>query len=133
MLKIDIDNFYEIQRFELQKVLHSMPCPFFIRLSSSRTGLHLAVPHCTEWDYRRIAYDDPMRINLDLMRSFKKLPVSNLLWDIKNGKAAGPWRVIKNSRQIENFLDSITTQPLYSRNAHWRVATIGRGIENVSI
>jgi hypothetical protein len=67
-----------------------------------------------------------------MMRGRKNLPVSNLLWDIKNGLHAGPWRVIKNSKQVELFLDSITTQLIYTHRAHIELATIGRGIENVS-
>lgn len=121
MLRIDVDEFTHKTRFELQKILHSMPCPFFVRLSSSRTGLHVSVPLCDEWDYRRYAYDDPMRVDLDTQRKMKRLPVRNLLWDKKDGVLAGHWTIIKNSIYIENFLDSLVTKALYGRRAYWDV------------
>jgi hypothetical protein len=118
MLKIDIDEYSHRYRFELQKILHAMPCPFFVRLSSSRTGLHIAVPLCDEWDFRRIAYDDRMRIDLDTQRELHKLPVKNLLWDVKNGLPAGRWRIVRNSKECEDFIDSLTERPLYAHRAH---------------
>lgn len=121
MLKIDVDEFSHKTRFELQKIMHSIPCPLFVRLSSSREGLHIAAPLCDEWDYRRYAYDDQMRVDLDTQRTIKKLPVHNLLWDIKNGKVAGWWRIIRNSREVENFLDSLATQPIYTPAAYYNL------------
>lgn len=107
MLKLDIDEIHSRTRLELQRIMYSCPRPFFIRLSSSRAGLHLAVPGCGEWDYRRYAYDDPMRINLDTQRRLKRLPVRNLLWDVKNGRPAGDWHIIRTERNIEDYLDTI--------------------------
>ena len=121
MLKVDVDEFSHKTRFELQKILHSMPCPFFIRLSSSRAGLHVSVPLCDEWDYRRLTFDDKMRVDLDGQRERKRLPIKNLLWDVKNGNAAGCWRIIRNSKEVENFLDSLVTQALYARRAYYNL------------
>lgn len=118
MLKIDIDGFYHKPRFVLQRILYAMPRPFFCRLSASRTGLHIVVPLCSEWDWRRIAYDDPMRIDLDLQRLHKHLAVKNLLWDVKNGQPAGEWRVIRTERNIESFLDAIKSQFIYSKHTY---------------
>ncbi len=96
-----------------------MPRPFFVRLSSSRAGLHLAVPLCDEWDFRRIVCDDRMRVDLDTKRMIKKLPVHNLLWDVKNGNIAGSWQVIRNSWEIEKYLDSLATKALLPRRAYY--------------
>jgi hypothetical protein len=87
--------------------MYALPRPFFVRLSSSRTGLHLNAPVCGEWDYRRFTYDDPMRIDLDTQRRIKRLPVANLLWDKKNGNPAGQWHVMRTERDIESYLDAI--------------------------
>lgn len=81
MLKLDIDDFRGRTRLELQKIMHSMPVPFLVRVSSSTGGLHIAVPYCNKWDYRRMMFDDKMRIELDEQRERQKLPVSNLLWE----------------------------------------------------
>lgn len=111
-LKLDIDSFHSRSRFEIQRIFYACPRPFWIRLSSSRLGLHLAVPVCGEWDYRRYAYDDPMRVDLDTQRRLKRLPVKNLLWDVKNGKPAGDWRELKTEQDIEHFIDANKQQPL---------------------
>lgn len=116
MLKLDIDGFTHIPRLVLQRILYAMPRPFFLRLSSSRKGLHIVVPLCSEWDWRRFAYDDPMRVSLDLQRLHKHLAVKNLLWDTKNGKHAGHWRAIESELNIESFLDVIETQFIYSKH-----------------
>jgi hypothetical protein len=107
MLKVDVDKIQYRSRFELQRIMYAMPRPFFVRLSSSRTGLHLHAPLCGEWDYRRYTYDDPMRVDLDTQRRLKRLPVSNLLWDVKNGKLAGNWHVMRNERDIEDYIDAV--------------------------
>jgi hypothetical protein len=107
LLKIDIDHIHHRSRFELQRIMYAMPRPFFVRLSSSRSGLHLHAPVCGEWDYRRYTYDDPMRIDLDTQRRLKGLPVKNLLWDVKNGRPAGEWHVMRTERNIEDYLDAI--------------------------
>ena len=107
MLKIDLDNIHPRPRLELQRIFYAMPRPFFVRLSSSGEGLHIAVPDCQEWDYRRICYDDPMRIDLDGQRARKGLPVHNLLWDMKKGKSAGAWQIMRSERDIERYFDVI--------------------------
>jgi len=116
MLKIDVDGFTHTPRLVLQRIMYAMPRPFFVRLSSSREGLHIVCPQLGEWDYRRFAYDDPMRVNLDYQRVLKGIPVHNLLWDIKNGLRAGHWRVITDEQNIESFLDAIETQFIYSKH-----------------
>lgn len=116
MLKIDIDNFPELSRLTLQIIMYAMPRPFYVRISSSGTGLHIRVDHRKEWDWSRFAYDDPMRIDLDEQRERLKLPVHNLLWDVKNGKRAGHWHLITSERNIESFLDAIETQFIYSKH-----------------
>jgi len=126
MLRIDIDGIYHTPRLSLQIALYSMPRPFLVRLSSSREGLHLAVPACAEWDYRRFSYDDPMRIRLDEQRVRARLPVKNLLWDIKNGKTASEWNTIKTERDIERFLDAIETLIIYSQRAYRYLCTLVR-------
>lgn len=123
MMQIDVDHIHDTPRFDIQKILYSMPRPFHIRLSSSREGLHLRVPACGKWDYRRYAYDDPMRIQLDEQREHAGLPVSNLLWDVKNGKNACDWRAIMCEREIEHFLDTIETKNIYARGAMIYVCT----------
>jgi hypothetical protein len=117
MLKLDIDGIYQRSRLSLQRIMYAMPRPFDVRLSSSRAGLHLRVPLCTEWDYRR-CYDDPMRVNLDEQRRRHCLPVHNLLWDIKEGKAAGKWYTVKTEQDIEQFLDTFTNQYIYHVQEH---------------
>ena len=112
MLKLDIDRIYSRPRLVLQRILYAMPRPFQVRLSSGRAGLHLRVPLCEEWDYRR-CYDDPMRVALDDQRRRRKLPVHNLLWDIKGGKEAGKWYEITTERDIEMFLDTFTNTYIY--------------------
>lgn len=107
MLKIDIDDVHPRPRLALQMLLYTMPRPFFSRISSSGEGLHIACPQCKEWDFRRIAYDDQMRVDLDQHRIKIGIPVHNLLWDIKNGMAAGTWQVIRTERDIEDYLDVI--------------------------
>ena len=87
MLKIDIDLINHRSRFELQRIMYSLPRPFFVRVSSSGEGLHLAVPAGEEWGWQRQAYDDPMRIDLDMQRVRHRLPVRNLLWDVKDRKS----------------------------------------------
>ena len=116
MLKIDVDGFTERPRYDLQLLMYAMPRPFAARLSASRTGLHIAVPKCQEWDYRRYIYDDRMRIDLDEQRERLKLPVHNLLWDVKNGLRAGHWRLMTDETTIESFLDAIETQFIYSKH-----------------
>jgi hypothetical protein len=116
MLKIDIDGFPN--RLYLQRVFYSLPRPFFVRLSSSRKGLHLAVPLCAEWDSRRFMWDDTMRIDLDQQRARAGLPVHNLLWDVKNGKHAGEWQIIRDERGIERFLDRVQPIHLLCQIAH---------------
>lgn len=118
MLKLDIDNYHAKARFELQRIFYACPRPFYIRLSSSRGGLHLVVPVCGEWDYRRYAYDDPMRVDLDTQRRLKHLAVKNLLWDVKNGKPAGDWHTITSEQDIEQFIDANKQQPLCAQIAH---------------
>lgn len=113
MLKIDVDDVYRRTRFQLQRILYAMPRPFEVRMSSSREGLHLKIPLCAEWDYRRQCYDDPMRIALDQQRERHHLPVHNLLWDVKNGKTAGKWYGIQNEKDIECFLDTLTNTYIY--------------------
>ncbi len=113
MLNIDVDGLYRRPRFEKQRILYSMPRPFFLRLSSSRRGLHISVPACGEWDWRRFAYDDPMRINLDEQRQRKGIAVHNLLWDVKNGKHAGQWWIIRTEQDIERFLDRYKRDKIY--------------------
>jgi len=107
ILKLDIDSVHARSTFELLKIFLACPRPFFIRYSASRRGLHLAVPVCGEWDYRRYIYDDPMRVDLDTQRRLKGLPVKNLLWDNKNGKPAGHWKVMRTERDIEDFVNTI--------------------------
>lgn len=68
----------------------------------------------TEWDYRRFVYDDPMRIDLDIQRLVKRVPVHNLLWDIKNGVKAGEWHTITSETDIEHYLDAVKPR-LFSR------------------
>lgn len=118
MLKLDIDKIHHKPRLCLQMVLYAMPRPFFARLSSSRGGLHLAVPGCREWDYRRIAYDDPMRVDLDTQRMRHRLPVHNLLWDMKDGKRAGYWQTIRTETDIEHFIDVNKQQHLICQGTH---------------
>jgi hypothetical protein len=65
-----------------------------------------------------------MRVELDLMRQRKKLPVKNILWDNKEGKLAGRWRIIRSSQDVENFLDSIAERPLYGRRSSYYLARI---------
>jgi len=105
MLKIDIDKIARRSRFNLQKIMYCIPRPFYVRVSSGGNGIHVRAPLCGEWDYRRIAYDDPMRIQLDEQRTRHRLPVKNLLWNIKNGKHAGLWWIIQNEKHIERFID----------------------------
>lgn len=105
MLNIDIDGVYRRSRFDKQKILYSMPRPFFIRLSSSKKGFHIRVPYCGEWDYRRYAYDDPMRVDLDTQRVRHGLPIKNLVFDVKLGRRAGLWEIIQTEGDIERYLD----------------------------
>jgi hypothetical protein len=118
MLKLDIDAFHARSRFELQRIFYACPRPFYVRLSSSRCGLHLVVPVCGEWDYRRYAFDDPMRVDLDTQRRLKNLPVKNLLWDVKNGEPAGEWQTIRTEQDIEHFIDVNKQQHLICQIAH---------------
>ena len=118
MLKIDIDTVHRRSRFEMQRILYSLPRPFFVRISSSGEGLHLIVMSLDEWDWRRYAYDDPMRIALDEQREHHRLPVRNLLWDVKNGKPAGQWRIIRTERDIENYIDVSKQQSIYPQATH---------------
>jgi hypothetical protein len=117
MLKLDIDHIYRRPRLSLQRVMYAMPRPFSVRLSSSRAGLHIKVSGCAEWDWRR-CYDDPMRVALDDQRRRRGLPVHNLLWDVKQGKLAGPWREIQTERDIEGFLDTFTNTYIYHVPKH---------------
>ena len=112
MLKIDVDKIYQRERVVLQRILYAIPRSFQVRLSSSMEGLHIKVPLCAEWDYRR-CYDDPMRVELDEQRRRRGLPVHNLLWDVKNGKTAGRWYEIRSERDIECFLDTFTNTYIY--------------------
>jgi len=112
MLKIDVDNYHRLSRLYLQCIMYAMPKPFYCRISSSGEGLHIAVPNLTEWDYRRFVWDDPMRIDLDTQRRLAKLPARNLLWDVKNGRRANRWRVIRSEKDIEHFIDANKQQHL---------------------
>lgn len=114
MLKIDIDNYPELSRLQLQIIMYAMPRPFSVRISSSGAGLHIKVQTRKKWDWVRFAYDDPMRIALDKQRERLGIPVSNLLWDVKNGLRAGHWRVMQTEQNIESFLDAIETAFIYS-------------------
>jgi hypothetical protein len=105
MLNIDIDGVYRRSRFDKQKILYAMPRPFFIRLSSGKRGFHIRVPLCGEWDFRRYAYDDPMRVDLDLQRVRHGLPLKNLVFDVKLGKRAGLWEMIQTETDVERYLD----------------------------
>jgi hypothetical protein len=118
MLKIDIDRVHRLSRFEVQRIMYSIPRPFFVRRSSSGAGLHIAAPAGKEWEWQRQAYDDPMRIDLDTQREHHRLPVHNLLWDIKNGKPAGQWRIIRNERDIENYIDTSKPTNIYAHKAY---------------
>jgi hypothetical protein len=126
MLKIDIDKVHRRSRFEMQRIMYSLPRPFFIRRSSSGKGMHLAVPALGEWDWRRQAYDDPMRIALDEQREHHRLPVRNLLWDVKNGKPAGQWRIIRTERDIENYIDASKQQSIYAYIAYINLCPNGQ-------
>jgi hypothetical protein len=106
--------------------MYSLPRPFFARRSSGGTGLHLAVPAGEEWGWQRYAYDDPMRINLDLQREHHRLPVRNLLWDCKNGKVSGQWRIIRNERDIENYIDACKPINIYAHIAYINMPLKGR-------
>jgi hypothetical protein len=112
MLKLDIDAVYKRERLQLQKIMYALPRPFDVRLSSSMEGLHIRVPLCGEWDYRR-CYDDKMRVALDEQRLRWNLPVHNLLWDVKEGKRAGDWKTIRTEREIERFLDLFANTYIY--------------------
>jgi len=130
MLKIDIDTVHRRSRFEMQRIMYSLPRPFFVRISSSGEGLHLVVPALDEWDWQRYAYDDPMRIDLDTQREHHRLPVRNLLWDVKNGKPAGQWRIIRTERDIENYIDANKQQSIYVNNTHTNTAQNGQETKN---
>jgi hypothetical protein len=112
MLKLDIDRCYDTPRFILQRILYCLPRPFHVRYSSGRLGLHIKVPACDEWDWRR-CYDDPMRVALDDQRRLHGIPVHNLLWDVKEGKHAGDWKTITSQREIEGFLDTLDNTYIY--------------------
>jgi hypothetical protein len=126
MLKIDIDRAHRRSRFEIQRIMYSLPRPFFVRRSSGGTGLHLAVPAGEEWGWQRYAYDDPMRIDLDSQREQHRLPVRNLLWDIKNGKPAGQWRIIRTERDIENYIDASKPAVIYAHAAYNNICPNGQ-------
>jgi len=127
MLKIDIDKVHRRSRFEIQRIMYSLPRPFFVRISSSGEGLHLVVPALGEWDWRRQAYDDPMRIALDEQRDYHRLPVRNLLWDVKNGKPAGQWRIIRTEHGIEDYIDASKQQSIYAHIAYTNLCQKNHG------
>lgn len=107
MLKIDIDHFAARSSLYLCKLLFGMPRPFFIRKSSSGKGFHIAVPSLADWDYRRFIFDDEMRIRLDAHREQIRLPISNVLWDIKGGKRAYPWTLCATQDDALRIVDSL--------------------------
>lgn len=123
MLKIDVDRVSRRSRLYLQTMFYGVPPPFYYRFSSSGDGLHLMIPQCRSDDYRRAVYDDPMRIALDEQRRVARLPVHNLLWDVKNGKPAADWIPIADSAQVERELDHIKGTPS-SSNYLWVKRTI---------
>jgi len=126
MLKIDIDAIQQRSRFELQRIMYSLPRPYFVRVSSSGKGLHLAVPALGEWSWQRYAYDDQMRIDLDHLRAHHRLPVHNLLWDCKNGKRAQQWRIIRTEQDIEHYIDTSKPQDIYAHRAHTNTCPDGQ-------
>ncbi len=107
MLKIDVDGYDRQSMLYLEKLFFCLPFPFFVRISSSNHGLHLCIPGLGDLDYRRLVFDDPMRVSLDDNRRVRGLPITNLLWDEKNGKVARPWAEIKSQSDIVIFLDGI--------------------------
>ena len=111
MLKIDYDDYRTASVLKTERFLFSIPLPFFIRKSSSGKGLHIMCPSLGTWDFRRFIFDDKMRIELDERREEKRLPISNLLWDRKNGKTAHPWSLISTQSQIADILDTYIEIP----------------------
>jgi hypothetical protein len=110
MLKLDIDDYKNKSRLKLLKLFCNMPYPYFVRFSSSMEGLHIKNPNLDSMDDLRLIYDDPFRIEFDGFRRQHGLPIFNLLWDVKEGKKAGKWKKIKNSKDAINFIDSISTE-----------------------
>jgi len=133
VLKIDIDKVHHRSRFEMQRIMYSLPRPFFIRRSSSGKGMHLAVPALGEWDWQRYAYDDPMRVDLDMQRERHRLPVRNLLWDVKNGKPAGQWRIIRTERGIEDYIDAVKQKDISTQIAYTNMPQVGRRKERQTL
>jgi hypothetical protein len=111
MLKIDLDD-YAKHEFKVCRLLLTGPFPYRVRVSSSNEGLHYENSSLPTWDYRRFAFDDPMRITLDDQREALRLPFVNLLWDVKNGKTAGTWFEIEDTAAAIAFVD-LLYHPLF--------------------
>ncbi len=57
-------------------------------------------------DYRRLVFDDEMRVWLDDARAYHNMPINNLVWDCKNGRRAGRWLWLRSQKDILDFFNS---------------------------
>lgn len=112
MLKLDIDNYQHQPPLKMLRLFYSLPLPFFVRVSSSGKGLHVKAPDLEMWSFLRYIFDDPMRISLDEKRIKIGLPVSNLLWDIKEGKKSGVWIYIQTQQEIRILFEGLLAESI---------------------
>lgn len=108
MIKIDFDNFIE-RIVKLRECLNEIPKPLMARISGGGKGIHIISYHEEDKGHRK-KYDDSERLKLDSIREEFGL-TNNVLADVKSygsgRKAAGAWVVIKNEKDIENFIKEV--------------------------
>lgn len=105
-LKIDFDN-VPCRLYEAQVCLHNLSKPYHVRVSASGKGFHICkmCPYC---DWFTQVWDDRRRRIINEVRKRNGF-IGNILFDIKsvrgNRRAAGEWQLIKDSYDVEIFID----------------------------
>ncbi|HMB45767.1 MAG TPA: hypothetical protein VKL21_08095 [Candidatus Methanoperedens sp.] len=105
-LKLDFDDVPN-RIYEAQVCLHNIMKPFYVRVSSGKRGFHV-LKFCTNCDWLVSVWDDKRRRIINEVRKRNGF-IGNILFDIKTvrGKrrAAGEWQLIKDSYDVERFID----------------------------